>query len=86
MLVLDAIPADRSTPAWRAGIFVLLDRWAAELRRFPSLWRSALRSDDTEADWSEVASVDPTEARSVSGFGPADCVGRRPLLIGFYPE
>jgi hypothetical protein len=24
-----------------------------------------LRSDDTEAGWSEVASVDPTEAREV---------------------
>jgi hypothetical protein len=23
----------------------------------------ALRSDDTEADWAEVASVDPTDAR-----------------------
>ena len=32
-----------------------------------TLCRSALRSDDTEVGWSELASVDPTEARNQSG-------------------
>jgi len=49
-------------------------RTAELANRVPSLLRSSpkptnreprcsLRSDDTEADWSEVASVDPTDAR-----------------------
>jgi hypothetical protein len=42
--VSGAIPAARSAPAWRAGSLAVLDRRAAELRRFPSLWRSARRS------------------------------------------
>jgi CheY-like chemotaxis protein len=37
--------ADRSAPAWRAGILELLDRRAAVLRRFPCLWHSARRCD-----------------------------------------
>jgi hypothetical protein len=40
-----AIPAGCSDVAWRAGILALLDRRPAEHRRFPSVWRSALRSD-----------------------------------------
>jgi hypothetical protein len=28
-----------------------------------------LRSDDTEVDWAEVASVDPTDARKPTGKG-----------------
>ena len=42
--VSGTIPAARSAPAWRAGSLAVLDRRAAELRRFPSLWRSARRS------------------------------------------
>ena len=44
-----AIPAHRSAPAWRAGILTLLDRRAAEHRRFPSLSRSAMLVTSTEA-------------------------------------
>src|SRR5262249_35628381 len=40
-----AIPAGRSAPAWQAGIFSLLKRRAAELRRVPPPWRFALRGD-----------------------------------------
>jgi hypothetical protein len=36
-----------------------------------------LRSDDTEVDWAEVASVDHTEARRVTGSNPSDHAGRR---------
>ena len=43
------IPAHRSARAWRAGILALLDRRAAEHRRFPSPWRSARRSDRPNA-------------------------------------
>src|SRR5208337_2851804 len=43
-MVSGAIPAARSAPAWRADSLAVLDRRAAELRRFPSLWRSARRS------------------------------------------
>jgi hypothetical protein len=32
------------------------------------------------------AFVDPTETRSVPGFGREDCVGDRAALIGSYPE
>ena len=39
-----AIPADRSAPAWRAGILALLDTRAAVHIRLPSIWRSARRS------------------------------------------
>jgi hypothetical protein len=39
------IPAQPTSLAWRAGIWGQLDRRAAELRRCPTLWRSALRSD-----------------------------------------
>jgi len=42
--VSGTIPAARSAPAWRAGSLDVLDRRAAKLRRFPSLWRSARRS------------------------------------------
>src|SRR5262245_17501060 len=43
--IAGAIPVDRSAPDWWPRILTLLDRHAAKHRRFPSLWRSALRSD-----------------------------------------
>src|SRR5262249_47399042 len=43
--------------------------------------RCTLRSDDTEADWAEVASIDPTEARNatlgISRAKPAQATAQR---------
>ena len=44
-------------------------RWSFAAQRVTFLPSLSRRSDDTEADWSELASVDPTESRRrTAGF------------------
>ena len=47
-------------------------------------WRCAPRSDDTEADWAEVASVDPTNGTSLGAnrYRAWTCEHRIFLLLG----
>src|SRR5262245_36620029 len=53
--IAGAIPVDRSAPDWWPRILTLLDRHAAKHRGFPSLWRSALRSDRPKQPGSNLA-------------------------------
>jgi len=65
--VSGSIPAARSAPAWRAGSLAVLDRRAAELKRFPSLWRSARRSHRPKpfTRWTAIVGLMGVTSKSV---------------------
>jgi hypothetical protein len=61
-----------SVSALRSSESSLLKRNVGQIQVRATRGIDARRSDDTEADWAKVTSVDPTEARNMEGFDALD--------------